>query len=55
MKWSIGNKISSAFGLALAALLVIGVVSRDSPAKLINSRSAIGAGWPTPPDHRHGA
>jgi hypothetical protein len=55
MKWSIGNKIASTFDLALVGLLVIGVVTRDSPAKLINFRSAIGAGWPTPPDHRHGA
>jgi hypothetical protein len=54
MKWSMGNKIGSAFCLVLAALLIIGVVTRDSPAKLIDSRSAIGAGWPTPPDNRHG-
>jgi CHASE3 domain sensor protein len=37
MKWSIGNKIASAFGLALAALLVVGAVSHDSTAKLIDS------------------
>jgi methyl-accepting chemotaxis protein len=37
MKWSIGNKIASAFGLALAALLAVGVVSHDSTAKLIDS------------------
>ncbi len=55
MKWSIGNKIASAFGLALAALVAVGLVSHDSTAKLIDSRSTIGAGWPTPPDHRHGA
>jgi hypothetical protein len=37
MKWSIGNKIASAFGLALAALLVVAVASHDSTAKLIYS------------------
>ncbi len=37
MKWSIGSKIASAFGLALAVLVVVGVVSRDSTNKLIVS------------------
>jgi methyl-accepting chemotaxis protein len=37
MKWSIGRKIASAFGVALAMLLVVGVVSHDSTAKLIDS------------------
>ncbi len=37
MKWSIGSKIASAFGLALAVLVVVGVVSRDSTNKLIIS------------------
>jgi CHASE3 domain sensor protein len=104
MKWSTGNKIGSAFCLVLPVLLVMGMVSRDSTAKLIDFaewvhahqvvtglddvpstlkdaetgqqdhvvtrearyiepdrgaspslRSAIGAGWPTPPDNRHGA
>jgi methyl-accepting chemotaxis protein len=37
MRWSIGRKIASAFGVALAMLLVVGVVSHDSTAKLIDS------------------
>jgi CHASE3 domain sensor protein len=37
MRWSIGRKIASAFGLAVALLLVVGAVSRDSTAKLIDS------------------
>src|ERR1700722_17001729 len=37
MKWSIGRKIASAFGLALTLLLVVGAVSHDSTAKLIDS------------------
>jgi methyl-accepting chemotaxis protein len=37
MRWSIGNKISSAFGLALAALIVVGAVSYNSTTKLIDS------------------
>jgi len=39
MKWSIGNKIASGFGLALAVLLVVGAVSYDSTTKL--TRSAV--------------
>jgi methyl-accepting chemotaxis protein len=37
MKWSIGNKIASGFGLALAVLLVVGAVSYDSTTKLSSS------------------
>jgi methyl-accepting chemotaxis protein len=37
MKWSIGNKIASGFGLALAVLLVVGAVSYDSTTKLTRS------------------
>ena len=37
MKWSIGNKIASGFGLALAVLLVVGAVSYDSTTKLGSS------------------
>jgi methyl-accepting chemotaxis protein len=37
MKWSIGSKIGSGFGLALAVLLVVGAVSYDSTTKLSNS------------------
>jgi methyl-accepting chemotaxis protein len=37
MKWSIGNKIASGFGLALAVLLVVGAVSYDSTTKLRSS------------------
>jgi methyl-accepting chemotaxis protein len=37
MKWTIGNKIGSGFGLALAVLLVVGAVSYDSTTKLIDS------------------
>jgi methyl-accepting chemotaxis protein len=37
MKWSIGSKIGSGFGLALAALMVVGAVSFNSTAKLIDS------------------
>jgi methyl-accepting chemotaxis protein len=37
MKWSIGRKIGSGFGLALAALMVVGAVSFNSTAKLIDS------------------
>src|SRR5271155_3028064 len=37
MKWSIGSKIGGGFGLALAALMVVGAVSYDSTAKLIDS------------------
>ena len=39
MKWSIGNKIASGFGLALAVLLIVGAVSYDSTTKL--TRSAV--------------
>ncbi len=37
MKWSIGTKIGSGFGLALIALTVVGAVSYDSTIKLIDS------------------
>src|ERR1700733_1842186 len=37
MKWSIGNKIASGFGLALAVLLIVGAVSNDSTTKLSSS------------------
>jgi methyl-accepting chemotaxis protein len=37
MKWSIGNKIASGFGLALAVLLVVGAVSYYSTTKLSSS------------------
>jgi methyl-accepting chemotaxis protein len=42
MKWSIGNKIASGFGLALAVLLVVGAVSFSSTAKLIDSAEWVG-------------
>jgi methyl-accepting chemotaxis protein len=42
MKWSIGNKIASGFGLALAVLLVVGTVSYNSTAKLIDSAEWVG-------------
>lgn len=54
MKWSIANKIASVLCL-VSTHLVIAAVFRDSLAKLIDSRPAIGAGWPTPPNKRHGA
>ncbi|HEV2176742.1 MAG TPA: CHASE3 domain-containing protein [Terriglobia bacterium] len=37
MKWTIGSKIGSSFALALAVLIVVGAVSYDSTAKLIES------------------
>lgn len=37
MRWSIGSKIGSGFGLALVALMVVGAVSFNSTAKLIDS------------------
>lgn len=37
MKWSIGKKIGSVFGTALVVLLVLGLVSYNSTAKLIES------------------
>src|SRR5258708_5469406 len=37
MKWSIGSKIGSGFGLALAVLMVVGAVSYNSTTKLIDS------------------
>ena len=37
MKWSIGKKIGSGFGLALIALTIVGAVSYDSTTKLIDS------------------
>lgn len=42
MKWSIGSKIGSGFGLALAALMVVGAVSYNSTAKLIESAEWVG-------------
>jgi methyl-accepting chemotaxis protein len=45
MKWLIGTKIATAFGLALVALSVVGAVAYDSTTKLIES-----AGWVT---HTH--
>jgi methyl-accepting chemotaxis protein len=40
MRWSIGSKIGSGFGLALVVLLVVGAVSYDSTRKFNSS-----AGW----------
>ncbi len=37
MRWSIGKKIGSGFGLALIALTLVGAVSYDSTSKLIDS------------------
>ena len=37
MRWSIGTKIGSAFGLALVSMIVVGAVSYDSTTKLIES------------------
>src|ERR1700685_94845 len=37
MRWSIGKKIGSGFGLALIALAIVGAVSYDSTTKLIES------------------
>jgi methyl-accepting chemotaxis protein len=37
MKWSIGKKIASGFGVALIALAMVGAVSYDSTSKLIDS------------------
>jgi len=37
MRWSIGKKIGSGFGLALAVLMMVGAVSYDSTTKLIDS------------------
>jgi methyl-accepting chemotaxis protein len=37
MRWSIGKKIGSGFGLALIALAIVGAVSYDSTSKLIDS------------------
>src|SRR5882724_3166544 len=37
MKWSIGGKIGSGFGLALVVLVIVGAVSYDSTNKLIDS------------------
>jgi methyl-accepting chemotaxis protein len=42
MKWSIGMKIGSGFGVALAALMVVGAVSFNSTAKLIDSAEWVG-------------
>ncbi len=42
MKWSIGSKIGSGFGLALVALMVVGAVSYNSTAKLIDSAEWVG-------------
>lgn len=40
MQWSIGKKIGSGFGFALAMLMIVGAVSYNSTTKLIDS-----AGW----------
>jgi methyl-accepting chemotaxis protein len=45
MKWTVGTKIGSGFGLALLILMVIGVVSYRNTAKLTDT-----AGWV---DHTH--
>jgi methyl-accepting chemotaxis protein len=37
MRWSIGKKIGSGFGLALVALTIVGGVSYDSTSKLIDA------------------
>src|SRR5713101_3192165 len=37
MKWSIGRKIGSGFGLALVVLVIVGAVAYDSTTKLIDS------------------
>jgi methyl-accepting chemotaxis protein len=37
MKWSIGSKIGSGFGIALALLMAVGAVSYNSTTKLIDS------------------
>ena len=37
MRWSIGKKIGSGFGLALLALTIVGAVSYDGTSKLIDS------------------
>jgi hypothetical protein len=42
MKWSIGSKIGSGFGLALVALMIVGAVSYNSTAKLIDSAEWVG-------------
>jgi methyl-accepting chemotaxis protein len=42
MRWSIGSKIGSGFGLALVALMVVGGVSYNSTAKLIDSAEWVG-------------
>ncbi len=42
MRWSIGSKIGSGFGLALVALMVVGAVSYNSTAKLIDSAKWVG-------------
>jgi CHASE3 domain sensor protein len=71
MRWSIGRKIASAFGLVVTLLLVVGAVSRDSAAKLIDSsewvqhthqvltgpyiRSKIGAWQSMPRESSHGS
>ncbi len=45
MRWSIGKKIGSGFGLALVALTIVGAVSYDSTIKLIDS-AAVGSAHP---------
>jgi methyl-accepting chemotaxis protein len=42
MRWSIGKKIGSGFGLALIALTIVGAVSYDSTRKLIDSAAWVG-------------
>src|SRR4030088_2494800 len=45
MKWTIGTKIGGGFALALAALLIIGVVSYRSTTGLIETAALV--------DHTH--
>jgi hypothetical protein len=53
MRWSIGKKIGSGFGLALVALTIVGGVSYDSTSKLIDSaeRVCVPASPRRPPYH----
>jgi methyl-accepting chemotaxis protein len=41
MRWSIGKKIGSGFGLALLALTIVGAVSYDSTSALIDSAELV--------------
>jgi methyl-accepting chemotaxis protein len=42
MRWSIGTKIGATFGAALILLAIVGAVSYDSTAKLIDSAAWVG-------------